>query len=502
MTIREELLDESISKPINDVNPVVAIPYSNSVHSIALTRGPRWLFTGGEDGLIRKFDFFQSVQGKSLLTVSQKHSLVDSIQFNGVLCSYWENEIPYYKSELKDAATSGANGSKKKGGAGDAGQFFEPKLSPVYSLCADNNGYWLLSGLSTGAITLQSVRSSEGSIQWYFPHGKDKIIKDDDSRYYHTSAVSCLVTNTEQTNFLSGSWDGKVLKWDLNTGKNMNVFDKSTSGGQISAVQYRPSIGTDFHWEGIEEPEEDDDMDSLFADDDDDNDNDNDNENENDNDNDEEGKIDKKDEDGKREYVPGSEEGPARDIRKLQRDAMQTGMYEGVRNSDDIFLSASIDGAITVWDSRLSSNANCVVKIPPPTSTPPWCMSATWSVDGDTIFVGRRNSSIEAFDLRNPTVVNKTLRFPVESGNVSCVRTMPNSDYLLCGCHDNIRLYDLKNEQRGSRSTVPFSIVAGHHGGVVSEMWVDPTCRFLISASGNRGWQGRAADFLFVYEFV
>jgi transcriptional activator SPT8 len=49
---------------------------------------------------------------------------------------------------------------------------------------------------------------------------------------------------------------------------------------------------------------------------------------------------------------------------------------------------------------------------------------------------------------------------------------------------------------------VPFSIVAGHHGGVVSEMWVDPTCRFLISASGNRGWQGRAADFLFVYEFV
>lgn len=523
---RKKLIEESVTREIAEVNPVVAIPYATSVYSISLTRGPKWLFTGGEDGLIRKFDFFKSVEGKSLLTVSQRHQLIDSILFNGMICSYWENEIPYYKSDLSgnkagssSLSSGNAAAAKKKNSSTDMNSFFEPNLSPVYSLCSDQNGFWLLSGLQNGAITLQSVRSSEGTIQWYFKNANDKTVSSEDKQYHHSNSVSCIVTNTEQTNFLSGSWDRKILKWDLNTGKNMNCFNRST--GQVSALQYRPSIGTDLHWEATNDDDDDDDnnnnnddddMGSLFDDDDDDNDG----ANEDRRDKSDAAKKEAADEPGlePKEKAASQEPEVRRDILKLQRESLQTGTYEGQRVSDDIFLSSSIDGSINIWDARIAPRANNVEKIPVPASTPPWCMSATWSVDGDSVFVGRRNSTVEQYDVRFPTKVSSLLKFPSASGSISCVRTLPNRNYLLCGCQDNIRLYDLRLHDApatapaasapSSRkvSRIPFTIVPGHNGGILSDLYVDPTCRFMVSASGNRGWQGKPSDYVFIYEFM
>lgn len=499
---RRKLIEKSIEKEILEVNPIVAIPYASSVYSISLTKGPKWLFTGGEDGLIRKFDFFQSVEGKSLLTVSQRHQLIDSILFNGMICSYWENEIPFYKSNINSYLNSNDS-------------FFEPNLSPVYSLCCDLNGFWLLSGLKNGSITLQSIRSSEGTIQWYFKNANDKNLKFNEKKFLHSDTVSCLITNSNQSNFLSGSWDKKILKWDLNNGKNLNIFNKST--GQISSLQYRPIIGTDINWKPITDDDDnnnndnntskskddDDDMDSLFGDDD---------ENEEEEKEEEENKeIDNK---SQIEIDKQSIDNPQfkRDIVKLQKDSIQSGTYEGLKNSDDIFLSSSINGSINIWDSRMNENSNCVCKIPTLPNTPPWCTSATWSVDGDSIFVGRRNSTIENFDIRYPTKISKLLKFPNASGSISCVRTLPNKNYILCGCQDNIRLYDLRlyestkndgnSNSKSSSSKIPFTIIPGHNGGILSDLYVDPTCRFLVSASGNRGWQGKPSDFVYIYEFL
>ena len=39
----------------------------------------RWVFTGGSDGYIRKFDHFAGMNGKVPLTVAQKHPFVDSV---------------------------------------------------------------------------------------------------------------------------------------------------------------------------------------------------------------------------------------------------------------------------------------------------------------------------------------------------------------------------------------------------------------------------------------
>lgn len=72
-----------------------------------------------------------------------------------------------------------------------------------------------------------------------------------------------------------------------------------------------------------------------------------------------------------------------------------------------------------------------------------------------------------------------------------------------------------------------FKIIPGHHGGIVSQMgayrfWhgnvisfkfrfthlprstrrtvIDPGARFLVSASGNRGWHGDATRTVFVHD--
>jgi len=73
----------------------------------------------------------------------------------------------------------------------------------------------------------------------------------------------------------------------------------------------------------------------------------------------------------------------------------------------------------------------------------------------------------------------------------------------LCSAsYDILRLYDLNaQEQPGGRhSIVPFLIVPGHRTGVISQLYIDPTCTFLISTAGNRGWEGSSTEVLLGYE--
>lgn len=62
-----------------DIVPVLAAPHATSVNAITATMDMRWVFTGGSDGYIRKFDHFASMNGKVPLTVAQKHPFVDSV---------------------------------------------------------------------------------------------------------------------------------------------------------------------------------------------------------------------------------------------------------------------------------------------------------------------------------------------------------------------------------------------------------------------------------------
>lgn len=54
-------------------------PHPGGIYSLCATKCMRWLFTGGADGVIRKYDFYASMNGRSKLTQSQMHGLPDSI---------------------------------------------------------------------------------------------------------------------------------------------------------------------------------------------------------------------------------------------------------------------------------------------------------------------------------------------------------------------------------------------------------------------------------------
>lgn len=87
-----QIRSEALSASTYDIVPTIAAPHSTSINSITATPDLRWVFSGGADGYIRKFNWIETVNGKSMLTVAQRHPFVDSVTKAGVLLSYWENE--------------------------------------------------------------------------------------------------------------------------------------------------------------------------------------------------------------------------------------------------------------------------------------------------------------------------------------------------------------------------------------------------------------------------
>lgn len=165
------------------------------------------------------------------------------------------------------------------------------------------------------------------------------------------------------------------------------------------------------------------------------------------------------------------------------------------RFSSDVMLTSTLSGQVLLWDRRVDTKSKEGVRaLSLPPGTPPWCVSAAWNHAGDKIYVGRRNETVDEWDVRmlpdtsRPDTVDRSqfgrdprfvrsLRLPRGSGPVSSVAVMPNDRHIvwcvasMCpnasGSFDNVRLWDT---QSTSATDVPFKIVAGHHGGTVSEM--------------------------------
>lgn len=206
---RPTVRPEAVTARLYDIVPTMAAPQATSINALAVTPDLRYWMTGGTDGYIRKYDGVGTINGKQLLTVAQRHPFVDSVTKAGILMSYWENEEP------PSAPRSGLD---------------EHVLSPVYSLAVHSQVLWLLSGLESGGINLQSVRHDEGKRIHCLREGG------------HTNAVSVLTLAPDEKSVLSGSWDKQVLDWDLNNGQVIRRFE--ASGSQISALELRPASGS------------------------------------------------------------------------------------------------------------------------------------------------------------------------------------------------------------------------------------------------------------------
>ncbi|KPI41497.1 Transcription factor SPT8 [Cyphellophora attinorum] len=516
----------------------MAAPMSTSVNAICSTFDTRWVFTGGTDGYIRKFNWADTVNNKLALTVAQRHPFVDSVVKAAVLMTYWENWDDKVRLGTSIASTA------------------SQVISPVYSLACHSQALWLLSGTASGGIRLQSVRHEEGR--------EITILRK------HTSAVSVLSLSSDEKSLLSGSWDKTVVDWDLETGKPRTTF--AASAQQISCIEARPISSLPVPAEsgetiaingsasskkseglvngvhsraGSQAPAEvaRESPDSLFGGD----------EGDDDLFGDSAGAVMGngagldgfgEDQDPASALAAEAQAGETDDTQAAESsnqlqpvqpphsiseqpvlngeshvgDTVPNGSQEPTANglphsddadvpdnatdavaavtSDSTFLATSIDGAIRVWDRR---QPNPVARIVP-RNTPPWCVSACWSPDGNNIYAGRRNNTVEEYDLRKGLKSpERVFRFPQGSGAVTSVKAMPNGRHLICASFDILRLYDLK-ESNTARSTVPFSIVPGHRTGVISQLYIDPACRFLMSTGGNRGWEGTSTEVLLGYE--
>jgi transcriptional activator SPT8 len=461
--MRFEVRPEALSASLYDIVPTVAAPQSTSINAITATPDMRYWFTGGSDCYVRKYDGVATVNGKTLLTVAQRHPFVDSVVKAGVLMSYWDNEEPVAKNPGE-----------------------EPQLSPVYSLAVQSQSLWMLSGLESGSINLYSVRHDEGKRIAYMQK--------------HKSAVSVLTLAQDEKSVLSGSWDKNVFDWDLNTGQVKRSF--KGSGGQISAIEVRPASslpvpeesgepvvtngtfssnnGDKTHTNGITngingangvDGENEDapgspadslfgggsDANSLFG------------ETAGDgapsggNFGDEDDEFSRAIEmsidnnetiDANVDLTMGDApavdapapvqppEGQANGIQLAQTNGIKheekpepstttivAEAQDAVATSDSTFLAASMDGMLRVWDRR---QLNPIAKIPTRTGVPPWCMAACWSPDGNYIYAGRRNGTVEEFSLhKGLKTAERTFKFPQGSGAVSAVRAMPNGRHLI-----------------------------------------------------------------------
>jgi transcriptional activator SPT8 len=521
---RPSVRPEAVAARLYDIVPTMAAPQATHVNAMAITPDLRYWFTGGSDGYIRKYDGPGTINGKLPLTVAQRHPFVDSVTKAGILMSYWENEEP------------------SAPGRGET----EQVLSPVYSLAVHSEALWLLSGLESGGINLQSVRHDEGK----------KIC----CLQQHTNAVSVLTLAQDEKSVLSGSWDKNILDWDLNTGQVKRSF--LGTGGQISALELRPAsgdpipagadelppsstistnngkpptngftngaingsgTGTADGNEGAASPAHE----SLFGGSD-------------------AGSLfgetageqqpfghDEDDYNGSMNMMSGHEHeggmdhsadmamagidegatkstgnetslalqppvtsdamdidkpepgadvkptisapsplngtlsterkpspehaGPTQESKPIVKDTKDEGASGGgidldtsasyaaafspsavsAQNSDpgqtspNVFLAAAMDGTVRLWDRRVQ---NPVARIGNRPGVPPWCMSACWSPDGNMIFAGRRNGTVEEFDVRKAKrgwEPERVLRFPAGSGAVTALKPMVNGRHLV-----------------------------------------------------------------------
>ncbi|CAK7273500.1 Transcription factor spt8 [Sporothrix epigloea] len=191
-------------------------------------------------------------------------------------------------------------------------------------------------------------------------------------------------------------------------------------------------------------------------------------------------------------------EGPAALVYSSESGPPQ---FDPTQVSENTFLSSSIDGLLRIWDRRQNLP---VARIGLRPGVPPWCMGACWSPDGNRIYAGRRNGTIEEFDIHKAKAgwqPERALRFPLGSGPISAVRAMANGRHLVCASHDILRLYDVQQTSAAPHSNVPFLIIPGPpRPGVISHLYIDQTSRYLISTAGTRGWEGNSTETLIGYE--
>ena len=194
-----------------DIVPVLAAPHATSVNAITATTDMRWVFTGGSDGYIRKFDHFAGMNGKVPLTVAQKHPFVDSVTKVRRYGDAFDCRLEYFcrigRTRNLQVLVSAITLTVDDFSTPVKSSMIAPKISSVYCLAVHSEALWLLSGLEVCSFTEISDNQSGGINIQTVRHEEGKVIH---CLKKHTSAVSVLQLGHDEQSVLSGGWDRQV----------------------------------------------------------------------------------------------------------------------------------------------------------------------------------------------------------------------------------------------------------------------------------------------------
>ncbi|KAJ3517176.1 hypothetical protein NLJ89_g676 [Agrocybe chaxingu] len=488
------------------IEAICAIPHPGPTNALASSACMTHLLTGSDDGYIRNYDIFAAVNSKNFLTAPQRQhaGVVEGLMKSGQLRFWWENPVPV--QEPRPAGVLAADD--------------EPRSAPIYSLAMQSDALWTLAGTDAGNINLFTVRHDPGRLI-HIMNG-------------HRGPISALALDYDEKGFFSAGWDGEAIQWDLHTGQGVRNYTAHNTHLTSIAVRplssgYAPTSApvytrTD---QGAVTTEQkplikdsmDIDVDSKLGT----------------NNASNRGQLPDlsqaipMDSDARSDAsfdplfddVPEEPAKPVVETKLAMPGTAQARQPTGpppqstipppkgapplfdpveyATYSSELLMTSYIDGQVVLWDRRVQTAGKGVGRLWMSEKTPPWCLSACWSADGAYIYAGRRNGTVDAWDVRvlgasgpmNTPRVFKSLRNPTSSGVVSA-------------SVDNIRLWNVADAGEDifgkSRSGVQFKIIPGHHGGYISQMLIDAGARFLVSASSNRGWHGDSTRTVFVHD--
>ncbi|KWU47061.1 WD40 repeat-like protein [Rhodotorula sp. JG-1b] len=443
-----------------------SIPHHQTqIHAFAAPPCSSHLYTGGSDGYVRRYALYATLNGSGVdnplvpnLTSKvgghERPPGTDTRQ--PVLSGYWENEEPHPDwiddlleppTPTPDTPTDQVQQQRRAARVrwGPKTGAWGPQ-SAVYSLAVQKEELWGLSGTARGSVNLWTVRHDEGQIRHVFRSAASPTA-DPSRGHSPKAAVSVLALDQDEKSYLSGGWDGRIFQWDLDTGVPVRPF--FAHSGQISSIADVPLVASD-----------------------------------------------------------------------TTSAAPELG--------SDVFVSTAFDGTVLLWDRRAGEGGEAkglVRRFRPYQGkggkSAGWCTSACWSPSGSHLYVARRSPSIEIYDLRSSSPLS-TLSLPNSTGPVSAVAALPNGRHLLSASWDNVRLWDVETAMEAAagseaaaaaeaaggkgmtmmdrRIPIGATVVPGHYGGTVSNLHIDPTCRWMTTTSGHRGWDGTSTENLVIHE--
>lgn len=125
--IRRKAIKSTLSGPFA-VEAVCALPHPCPTHSLAASACFSHFLTGSQDGYIRDYDIYPSLNGKTFLSAPQRHhaGVVEGTLKAGQLRSWWEN--PEHGDDPSRSAEEDAS------------------LSPVFSMVMQSDALWSAAG--------------------------------------------------------------------------------------------------------------------------------------------------------------------------------------------------------------------------------------------------------------------------------------------------------------------------------------------------------------------